>query len=106
VIADLRRGLQAGRLGIAAPPAAGSGVPALPSSSFVRLGDGVGAFHQIREMLRGGGLGKVTALTPPDPVGRPATSPLPDANVANPDGETYDLAQTLVALAFASGAAL
>jgi hypothetical protein len=106
VIAGLRRTLQASRLGIAVPAPVGSGVPPLAPSSFIRLADGVEAFHEIREILRGGGLGKIAALTPPDPIGRPPTTPAPDIDVVNADGETYDLAQTLLALAFASGAAL
>jgi len=81
-------------------------VPPLPASSFVRLSDGVEAFHEIREMLRGGGQGRITRLTPADPVGRPPTTPAPDPDVVNPDSETYDLAQTLLTLAFASGAGL
>lgn len=106
-IAALRRSLQASRLGIAGPaPVAPGQVPPLPASSFVRLADGVEAFHEIREMLRGGGQGKITRLTPADPIGRPPTSPAPNIDVVNPDSETYDLAQTLVTLAFASGAAL
>jgi hypothetical protein len=60
----------------------------------------------IREVLRGGGLGKISRLTPADPVGRPPTTPVPDMDVVNPDSETYDLAQTLLMLAFAAGAAL
>jgi hypothetical protein len=106
VIAGLRRTLQASRLGIGLPAPVGSGVPPLAPSSFIRLADGVEAFHEIREVLRGGGLGKIAALTPPDPIGRPPTTPPPAIDVVNPDGETYDLAQTLLALAFASGAAL
>jgi hypothetical protein len=105
-IAALRRSIQASRLGITVPAAASSGVPPLPSSSFVRLADGVEAFHEIREMLRGGGLGRITRLTPADPVGRPPTTPTPDPDVVNPDSETYDLVRTLVTLAFAGGAAL
>lgn len=106
-IAALRRSLQASRLGIAVPTAvpAGSVLP-LPASSFVRLADGVEAFHEIREMLRGGGQGRITRLTPADPAGRPPTTPAPDIDVVNPDSETYDFAQTLLTLAFASGAAL
>ena len=106
-IAALRRSLQASRLGIPVPvPVAPGSVPPLPTSSFVRLSDGVEAFHEIREMLRGGGQGRITRLTPADPVGRPPTTPAPDINVVDPDSETYDLVQTLITLAFASGAAL
>ncbi len=106
-IAALRRSLQASRLGIPAPvPGPPGSVPPLPTSSFIRLADGVEAFHEIREMLRGGGQGRITRLAPADPVGRPATTPAPDIDVVDPDSETYDLVQTLVTLAFASGAAL
>jgi|JI10StandDraft_1071094.scaffolds.fasta_scaffold01636_3 hypothetical protein len=106
-IAALRRSLQAARLGIPAPvPVAAGSVPPLPTSSFVRLSDGVEAFHEIREMLRGGGQGRITRLAPADPVGRPPTTPAPDVDVVDPDSETYDLVQTLITLAFASGAAL
>ncbi len=100
-----RRATDSGRPSVPSPAPPGSVAP-LPSSSFVRLADGVEAFHEIREMLRGGGLGKITRLTPADPVGRPPTTPAPDIDVVNPDSETYDLAQTLLVLAFAAGAAL
>lgn len=106
-IAALRRSLQASRLGIPAPdPVAPGSVPPLPTSSFVRLSDGVEAFHEIRDVLRGGGQGRITRLTPADPVGRPPTTPAPDIDVVDPDSEAYDLVQTLITLAFASGAAL
>ena len=106
-IAELRRSLQASRLGIPAPaPVAPGSIPPLPTSSFIRLSDGVEAFHEIREVLRGGGQGRITRLTPADPVGRPATTPAPDLDVVDPDSETYDLVQTLITLAFASGAGL
>jgi hypothetical protein len=105
-IAGLRRSLQAARLGLAVPTSAGTGVPPLPSSSYIRLADGVEAFHEIREVLRGGGLGKITRLSPEEPVGRPPTTPTPDRDVVNPDSESYNFAQTLATLAFASGAAL
>lgn len=105
-IASLRRSLQASRLGITVPAPAATGPVPLPSSSFVRLADGVEAFHEIREMLRGGGQGRITRLSPAEPVGRPPTSPEPDMDVVNPDSETYDLVQSLVTLAFAAGAAL
>jgi hypothetical protein len=97
-IAAFRRTLQADRLGIARPPAP----PVLPSSSWVRLGDGVEAFHEIREILRAGGLGRIARLAPPEPVGRPA-APGP-VDVVAPDGETVDLAQLLVHLLVAGGA--
>ena len=97
-IAGLRRTLQAARLGIAAPA-----VPsALPSSSWVRLDDGVEAFHQIREFLRAGGMGRIERLASPDPVGRPAAPGPIDA--VDPDGETLDLPQ-LLALLLLAGAA-
>lgn len=72
----------------------------------MRLADGVEAFHEIRETLRGSGNGRIARLTPANPDGRPPTSPPADIDVVNPDSETYDLAQTLLMLAFASGAAL
>ncbi|MBO3752418.1 hypothetical protein J5X84_40715 [Streptosporangiaceae bacterium NEAU-GS5] len=97
-IAAFRRVLQAERLGLPAAPAP----PALPSSSLLRLADGVEAFHEIREMLRSGGLGKIERLTPAEPMGRPAAPGA--ADVVNPDGETLDLAQLLVILALAGSA--
>ncbi|WP_406356310.1 hypothetical protein [Streptomyces sp. NBC_00658] len=98
-IAEFRRALQADRLGVATPPPAG---PALPSSSFLRLADGAEAFHEIREVLRGGGLGRISRLAPPDPPGRPtAAGP---ADVVDPDSETVDLPRLLAALALAGSA--
>jgi hypothetical protein len=91
-IADFRRALQATRLGIAPPPAP----PTLPSSSWVRLGDGVGAFHQIRETLRAGGLGRIARLTPGEPLGRPP-SPGP-IDVVSPDSETLNMLELLTHL--------
>jgi hypothetical protein len=106
-IAELRRALQASRLGIPVPPpTAPGGVPTFPTSSFVRLADGVEAFHEIRESLRGGGQGRIARLTPAERVGGPPTPPPADIDVVDPDSETYDLVQTLIDLAFAAGAAL
>ena len=97
-IANLRRALQADRLGIA-PPAA---PPTLPSSSWVRLGDGVEAFHQIRETLRAGGLGRISRLAPAEPVGRPpAPGPL---DVVSPDGETVNVVELLTHLLLVTAA--
>jgi hypothetical protein len=96
-IAALRRALQAQRLGLTAPAPA-----ALPSSSWVRLGDGVEAFHEIRELLRAGGMGRIERLASPDPVGRPAAPGPIDA--VDPDGETVNLPQ-LLALLLLAGAA-
>jgi hypothetical protein len=76
--------------------------PALPSSSHLRLADGVEAFHEIRETLRAGGLGRIDLLAPPEPPGRPA-SPGP-ADVVNPDSETVDLPTLLATLALAGAA--
>ena len=97
-IAAFRRRLQAARLGVPAPAAP----PALPASSWVRLSDGVDACHEIRDMLRGGGLGRIERLAPPEPDGRPA-APGP-IDVVNPDGETVDLPGLLVALVLAGAA--
>lgn len=97
-LATFRRALQADRLGITTPAAP----PALPSASFVRLDDGVEAFHEIRDLLRAGGLGRIERLGPSDPPGRPS-SPGP-TDVVNPDGETVDFAQLLVTLALAGTA--
>jgi hypothetical protein len=97
-IAAFRRALQAERLGIAAPGAP----PALPASGFVRLADGVEAFHEIREMLRAGGLGRIARLAPPDPLDHTA-SPGP-IDAVNPDGETVDLPVLFALLALAGSA--
>lgn len=97
-IADFRRALQANRLGIAPPPAP----PALPASSWVRLGDGVEAFHQIRETLRAGGLGKIGRMSPGEPVGRPA-APGP-MGVVSPDGEAVDAFELLTHLLLVNAA--
>jgi hypothetical protein len=98
-IAALRRSLQAARLGVAVPGAP----PAVPTSSFVRLGDGVEAFHEIREMLRGGGLGRIARLAPAEPVGRPIVQNRP-VDAVNPDGETVSLVELLPLLALAGAA--
>jgi hypothetical protein len=64
-IAALRRSLQANRLGIAVPAAVASGLVPPPFVIFVRLADGVEAFHEIRETLRGSGNGRIARLTRP-----------------------------------------
>lgn len=97
-IVAFRRALQSGRLGTPPPPPA----PALPASSHLRLSDGVEAFHEIRETLRSGGLGRISRLLPEDPLGRPAAPGPPD--VVNPDGETLDLPRLLAALLLAGAA--
>jgi len=97
-IAAFRRTLQADRLGIPLPGAP----PMLPSSGFVRLGDGVEAFHLMREVLRGGGLGRIDRLAPAEPVGPPASPRSIDA--VNPDGETENLPVLRALLALASSA--
>ena len=98
-IAAFRRALQADRLGIS-PVATSSG---LPASGFIRLADGVEAFHQVREVLRAGGLGRIRRLTPAEPVGRPPSPGALDA--VDPDGETVDLPSLLALLALAGSAA-
>lgn len=97
-IAAFRRALQADRLGVPIP----GPPPTLPSSSYVRLGDGVEAFHEIREMLRAGGLGRIARLAPPEPENRPV-SPGP-VDVVDPDGESVDLPRLLLELVLAGTA--
>lgn len=88
-----RRTLVADRLGIPAtsPP---TPLGTLPDPSFVRLADGVGAFHVIREQLVAGGLGRIERLWSGVTPGVAAITPL-DQRLADPDGEEFDLAGTL-----------
>ena len=95
--AKFRRTLQADRLGVPCPATAAS----MPASSWVRLSDGVEAFHEIRAVLRADGLGRIARLASAEPLVRPAApGPL---DVVDPDGETVDfprlLAELLVACA-------
>lgn len=94
-IGALRRSLLATRLGVSAHGVDNAGQP-LPEPSFVRLGDGVDAFHLTREMLVAGGQGKIARLwngrTPGVPAIDPATVP---SEVANPEGVEFNLQATL-----------
>ncbi len=87
-----RRRLQADRLGIAATSPSPFGP--MPDPSFVRLADGVGAFHVIRELLVAGGLGRIERLWSGTTPGTAPIAPM-DARLADPDGEEFDLAGTL-----------
>jgi hypothetical protein len=97
-IAAFRRTLQANRLGIPIPKTPAPGTPlSLPSSAWVRLADGVEAFHEIREMLRAGGLGRIAPLAPAEPPAIPAS-----LDVVDPESETVDIVGLLLAMAGAA----
>ena len=105
-IAALRRSLQANRLGIAVPAAVATGLVPPPFVIFRAPGRRRGGVPRdprdaTRQRER-----QDRAADPANPDGRPPTSPSADIGVVNPDSDTYDLAQTLLMLAFASGAAL
>jgi hypothetical protein len=94
-IRDFRRALMARWLGVGPVPA-----PRMPDPTWVRLRDGVEAFHAIRSVLRAGGLGRIERL---GGAFGPAVNP-PPAHVVNPDGREFDLITTL-ALQFIAQAA-
>ncbi|HEV2757649.1 MAG TPA: hypothetical protein VG318_17960 [Actinomycetota bacterium] len=95
-IQSFRRQLQAVRLGVSPPDLAP--LPVLPEASWVNLADGQSAAFVVRDMLRGGGLGRIErywrgtepGFIPPPPV--PKMSRDPDAE--DPD---YSFALTLAA---------
>jgi hypothetical protein len=96
-IQAFRRQLLAARLGIPVPTSAT--LPVLPDARWVRIADGQDAARVVRDMLRGGGLGRIErywrgqepGFTPPPPL---------DKQYRDPDAEDsdYDLVGT-VALA-------
>jgi hypothetical protein len=53
-------------------------------------------------MLRGGGLGRIERLAPPEPLGRPAAPG--QANAVDPESETFDMAALLPLLVLAGAA--
>lgn len=100
-IADFRRRLMASRLGV--PGGAQSPFGLMPHPTFVRLADGIEAFYAIREQLVAGGLGTIERLW----NGRtPGVTPIDPNSVsidlANPEGQEYDLIGTLALSAIAS----
>ena len=94
-----RRTLVADRLGI--PATSPSPFGAMPDPSFVRLADGVGAFHVIREQLVAGGLGRIERLWSGVTPGTTPITPL-SQDLADPDGEDFDLAGPLALAAIAA----
>jgi hypothetical protein len=96
---DFRRGLIASRLGVA--PTSASLFGPMPDPTFVRLADGVEAFHAIREQLRAGGLGRIERLWTGVTPGATPITPL-DQRLADPDGEEFDLVGTLALSGIAS----
>jgi hypothetical protein len=73
----------------------------MPDPTFVRLADGVEAFHAIREQLRAGGLGRIERLWTGVTPGATPITPL-DQRLADPDGEEFDLVGTLALSGIAS----
>jgi hypothetical protein len=89
-IADLRRQAMAARLGVSTP---GPGIPVTALGGWIALADGVEAFHTVRQRLRAGGLGTI------EPVADAGTADpsLPDRDLTDPDGETFDAVAGLIA---------
>jgi hypothetical protein len=93
-IQAFRRQLLAARLGVPIPTAAT--LPVLPDARWVRLADGQDAAYVVRDMLRGGGLGRIErywrgtepGFTPPPPLGKAYRDP--DA-----EDTDYDLVGTI-----------
>jgi hypothetical protein len=97
-INSFRRKLMAERLGISL-----ASFPQLPDGNETRLRDGVEAFYAIREMLIAGGLGRIERLWNGISEGVPTLSPTGiSKELANPDGEEFDLVGTLTISALAS----
>jgi hypothetical protein len=104
-IANLRRRLMAGHLGVTAPAAPAAGAPApVPHPTWVRLADAHAAFSACQDLLRqgGGGLieplwdGRVPGVEPIDPT----KTPFPVDDVADPDGRNVDVLVQLILSAF------
>ena len=73
----------------------------MPNPTFVRLADGVEAFHAIREQLIAGGLGRIERLWTGNTPGVTPITPLAQ-RLADPDGEEFDLAGTMALANIAS----
>ena len=81
------------RLGVPIPTAPSL---AMADASWVRLRDGVEAFHAIRAMLRAGGLGRIEPLWNGILPGvTPVSTATVSIDLANPDGEDFNLAAVL-----------
>lgn len=95
-IADLRRNLMAGHLGVSAPA-----VDAMPEAPWVRLKDGYQAFWTVKELLDQGGAGLIEPIWDGQVPGVPPidTADFPNRDVADPDGRNF---QTIVALIVAA----
>jgi hypothetical protein len=104
-VANLRRRLLAGHLGVSAPGAAAPGATPLPHPTWVRLADAHSAFAACQDLLRQGGAGlieplwdgRVPGVTPIDPN----VTPFPDDAVADPDGRDFSTLVGLILAAFA-----
>lgn len=95
---DFRRTLLAARLGVA--PTTPSRFGSMPNPTFVRLADGIESLHVVREQLLAGGLGRIERLwTGISPDVTPI-APL-SQDLADPDGEEFDLAGALALTAIA-----
>jgi hypothetical protein len=98
-LAAFRRKLMAARLGVSATTSSAFGP--MPDPTFVRLSDGAEAFYAIRDFLVAGGLGRIERLW--NNI-LPGVNPVPPVSLdlANPDGQEFDLFGTL-ALILAGG---
>ncbi len=94
-IRDFRRTMMATRLGIPTDQ---------EHPSFVQLFDGQRSFALIRQMLQGGGLGKIDLWWNGQTPGLTPTTPL-TADQANPDGRNLDLATADLIAAIAASSA-
>lgn len=98
VINLFRRKVMADRLGLFA-----TAFPEIPDATETRLRDGVEAFYAIREMLVAGGLGRIERLWNGVTEGVSTLSPtVISKDLANPDGEEFQLAATLAITGLAS----
>jgi hypothetical protein len=94
-IRDFRRTLLAGRLGVPADQ---------EHPSYVQLFDGQRSFALIRQMLQGGGLGKIDLWWNGQTPGLTPTAAL-TIDQANPDGRSFDLLTANVIAAIADSTA-
>lgn len=86
-----RRKLMANRLGITPTT-----FPQMPDANEIQFRDGVEAFQAIRSILIAGGLGRIERLWNGVTEGVPAIEPTSVSNeLANPEGEEFDLVSTL-----------
>ena len=100
-IASFRRTLMAQRLGTKLPDLNVDPLTTPLDPTFTRLNDGVEAFYAIRELLLGGGLGKIERLWNGRDLDTAEITPA-STDLANPDGQEFNLLESLTLSIIAS----